>query len=184
VVAELRRHPANDPRLATLGIPVPDRSGRKEPLDDSAIYTLVLDPLGPVIRARTETAVATSADIIGLIHRAGGLAVVAHPWISPYDHGHQTKTKARRLLLSLVEAGLDGLELWHPDQTDPAVRAEISQFAAAHDLLVSAGSDDHSATLAYLGTALPPEVDGRPHLARIRAAAQRRARARTGAPGH
>ena len=178
VVAELRRQPVNEARLAALGIPVPDRSAPVNSDDDKPIYKLILNPLSPLIKARTETAVASCVDIIGLIHRAGGLAIVAHPWISPYDEGRQTKTKARRLLLELIGAGLDGLELWHHDQTAPAVQAEISQFAAAQGLLVSAGSDDHSLDLQHLGTALPAEIDGRPLLDKIRAAARRRAQAR------
>jgi predicted metal-dependent phosphoesterase TrpH len=72
------------------------------------------------------------ADAIGIIHRSGGVAVLAHPMINHvYDH-----------LKMLVEAGLDGLEAWHPEHkisdTD-----RLKHMAEKHSLLVTGGSDYH-----------------------------------------
>lgn len=170
VAAELRRHPDNLERLAAIGAQASPGIGTGD-----AIYTLLLDPLGPTLRERIELGVLSGADAIALVHASGGLAVVAHPWVSPYDRGHATKSKARRLLDMLVAAGLDGLELHHPDQTEPAVRGELAAYAAANGLLVSAGSDDHGAELTALGSCAPPDAPALvaaigAALARVRAA--------------
>lgn len=154
VVQELRRHPENIERLLALGVPAQAPVG----VDDS-IYATVLDELRPQIRLQTESAVLSGPQLVPMIQAAGGLAIVAHPWISPYQFGKQTRASARRLLAPLLRAGVDGLELWHSDQRDPAVLAELQALASKHHLLLSGGSDDHTADLHYLGTAVPDEPE-------------------------
>ena len=175
VVAELRRTGENTARLEALGVPA--SFTRNEAGVDDPIYPRLLDAYDAQIKARTETGVGRTEDLIGLVHAAGGLAVVAHPWVSVYKGGQTPKTRARRILADLATAGLDGLELWHHDQTSiPAAQAELRAVALKHDLLLTGGSDDHSRELEFLGQVVPPEIDGRPYLERIRAAARRRAR--------
>jgi predicted metal-dependent phosphoesterase TrpH len=150
VVAELRRHAANRVRLAGLGVP-------SEPpgIGDDPIYAAVLEPLQSQIQSVTETDILDGPALVAMIRNAGGLAILAHPWISPYDLGRRASGPARALLMPLLAAGLDGLELWHPDQRDPAVAAEIAKVIADHGLLASGGSDDHTPDLGYLETMAP-----------------------------
>jgi hypothetical protein len=89
VVAEIRRQQANHERLTEMGIPLAADIGSGDP-----IYDRLLDPLGPEVRRRTESAVLEGPAAIAMIRRAGGLAIVAHPWISPYDRGEQTRSSA------------------------------------------------------------------------------------------
>lgn len=170
VVTELRRHPQNWARLAELGVPLRAPIGSDDP-----IYAVVLGPLRPQIEAVTEAAVPDGPAMVAMIAAAGGLSVVAHPWISPYDRGRTETAIARSALASLIAAGLDGLELWHPDQQDPAVLTELSDLAASYQLLVSGGSDDHTETLAHLGSAAPPSDVAEVALARLEAAHKKRA---------
>jgi predicted metal-dependent phosphoesterase TrpH len=75
---------------------------------------------------------ASPAQVIGIIHEAGGLASVAHPGKSIADD---------RLVL-LRDAGLDALEAFHPDH-DAAAVAHYQQLAARLGLLLTGGSDFH-----------------------------------------
>jgi len=146
VVEEVRRHPANRERLIAMNIqPV------KPPAEESSedrIYPLLIDPLG------VTGFVYSTADTIALIHRAGGLAVLAHPIIKPYSKGKASKASARRGLREMVEAGLDGIEVFHNAQRDEAFVVELLERAEEHNLLVTAGSDDHDPGLPYLGSML------------------------------
>jgi predicted metal-dependent phosphoesterase TrpH len=99
--------------------------------------------------------------VIDAIHMAGGLASMAHPGV----------TRQPALLASLVDAGLDGIEVYHSDHP-PAVRAELAVFAARHRLLVTGGSDYHGddGRDRPLGGVTLPAAD----FARLRDAAERR----------
>ena len=73
------------------------------------------------------------SEAIEQIHRAGGVAVAAHPGRTNLTDDEVT---------ALVSAGLDGLEVHYPRHS----RAETARFlelAGRHDLLVTGGSDDH-----------------------------------------
>jgi len=177
VAAELRRQPANAARLTGLGIALDWTVDRGLESVDDPIYALVLDHFNDLIREQTENNVVETTEMIKLIHRAGGLAVVAHPWLEPYSLGQTPFPQAREMLDSLAAVGLDGLELWHHAQTEPTVQAEISQYLTQHKLLATAGSDDHSIDLYRLGTALPVEVDGRVLCEELSQAAAQRAAA-------
>lgn len=75
------------------------------------------------------------AEAIGLIHRAGGLAVLAHP-------GSQG-TRERIAALSAI--GLDGVEVLHPGHSwDDAQR--LDSLAGEFDLVRSGGSDWHGSS--------------------------------------
>jgi predicted metal-dependent phosphoesterase TrpH len=72
------------------------------------------------------------ADAIAIVHRAGGIAILAHPGASA--------TLER--LTALVAVGLDGIEVRHPSHDE----AEIRRLLALADrlgLLPSGGSDWH-----------------------------------------
>ena len=70
--------------------------------------------------------------VIETIHRAGGVASMAHPG----------KTRIDARLVSLRDAGLDGLEAFHPDH-EPATVARYSRLADDLGLLLTGGSDFH-----------------------------------------
>lgn len=79
----------------------------------------------------------TAPEAIDLIHRAGGLAVLAHPVSLGL-----TGPKLSEVLRQLKEAGLDGLEVFAPTQNE-AFRQWLLGAAEKLDLLVSGGSDFH-----------------------------------------
>jgi predicted metal-dependent phosphoesterase TrpH len=72
---------------------------------------------------------------IALVRAAGGVAVLAHPRSPGYEVSDEAIT-------SLAAAGLAGLEVYHPDH-DEAERERLLSLAAALDLVVTGGSDDH-----------------------------------------
>lgn len=67
-------------------------------------------------------------ELIDLIHRAGGLAIVAHP------------IGQLRYLDRLIADGIDGVEVWHPDLPREE-QLEALTLAIEHGLFVSGGSD-------------------------------------------
>ena len=72
------------------------------------------------------------AEAIALIHAAGGVSVLAHPGAALADG----------IVVALVEAGLRGIEVWHPQHGPAAVR-RWRTFARTHGLLETGGSDFH-----------------------------------------
>lgn len=72
------------------------------------------------------------AEAIQLIHRAGGLAVLAHPGAS----GSRERVEA------LVALGIDGLEVRHPSHTPDDV-ARLGALVDHFGLIPSGGSDWH-----------------------------------------
>ena len=72
------------------------------------------------------------ADGIALVHRAGGLAIWAHP-------GEQA-TAAR--VAKLAALGLDGVEVLHPGHP-PVIAQKLFSIVEAAGLLPSGGSDWH-----------------------------------------
>jgi len=71
-------------------------------------------------------------EVLSLIHMAGGVSSLAHPGFTGIDY----------LIPELVEAGLDGLEVYS-SQHDPAVTEKYKRMAEEMDLLVTGGSDSH-----------------------------------------
>ncbi len=82
--------------------------------------------------------VLTPADAIALLHRAGGVAVMAHPGLIPLSEA----ALAARVAALHDEAGLDGIEALY-SQHSPADTERFLDLARRHDLLVTGGSDFH-----------------------------------------
>lgn len=76
----------------------------------------------------------TMVDAIAMIHRAGGVAVVAHPG----------RGGTRERLEALAAVGLDGVEVLHPSHSAEDV-ARLRALADHLDLVPSGGSDWHGA---------------------------------------
>lgn len=88
-------------------------------------------------------------EVLHLIHEAGGVAVLAHAEI--YD--------SLDVLEELIQEGLDGVEVWHPRNSD-ATRKHLLGRAKEHGLLTTGGSDFHGrfrGTAVPLGTCTTPE---------------------------
>jgi predicted metal-dependent phosphoesterase TrpH len=79
---------------------------------------------------------------IGLVRAAGGVTVLAHP------RAGRDILVTDEQITGLAAAGLAGLEVFHPDQSE-AERARL--IALAHDLGLAAtgGSDDHGSLTGY-----------------------------------
>ncbi|MGQ9707963.1 MAG: PHP domain-containing protein [bacterium] len=69
---------------------------------------------------------------IEFIHRAGGLAVIAHPATYGNDG----------LIYTVIAAGVDGIEVWHPEHNRRQTDIYL-EMAEKNRLLVTGGSDCH-----------------------------------------
>jgi predicted metal-dependent phosphoesterase TrpH len=74
------------------------------------------------------------ADAIALIHRAGGLAVLAHP----------AQGGTRERIEAFVGDGIDGIEVRHPSHSSEDI-ARLSALVDHFGLVPSGGSDWHGA---------------------------------------
>lgn len=76
-------------------------------------------------------------EVVPLVHRLGGLVVLAHP-------GRLDADEADRVVAAAIDAGIDGLEVWH-SQHDADARRHWQAVADRHGLLITGGSDYHGA---------------------------------------
>jgi predicted metal-dependent phosphoesterase TrpH len=88
--------------------------------------------------AYVEKARLSPADSIALIHDAGGVAVLAHP----YQLNLSSYQEVDDLLVGLAELGLDGIEAIY-SRHSPAECVRYAQLASRHGMLVTGGSDYH-----------------------------------------
>jgi len=79
----------------------------------------------------------TPVEAIALIRRAGGVAVIAHPFAS-----HRGQILKPDDFADLLTAGLNGIEVDHRDQ-NPDERAILRAIAQELDLVVTGSSDYH-----------------------------------------
>ena len=79
----------------------------------------------------------TPVEAAKLIRRAGGVAVIAHPFAS-----HRGQILKAEDFADLVAAGLNGIEVDHRDQ-NPDERAMLRVIAQELDLVVTGSSDYH-----------------------------------------
>jgi len=86
-------------------------------------------------------------EALALIHRAGGVVVLAHPGVS-----------GEGPLVPLVDAGLDGIEVYHAEHTAPQ-RAHFAAVARRFGLVATGGSDFHGPGMrsAALGSGACPD---------------------------
>jgi predicted metal-dependent phosphoesterase TrpH len=74
-------------------------------------------------------------DAVALAAKAGGVAVLAHP-------GRLAADERDRVVAEALEAGVDGLEVWH-SQHDAGLRRSLGALVARRGLLATGGSDYH-----------------------------------------
>ena len=78
----------------------------------------------------TKAKYAEPSEVVEAIHEAGGIAVLAHPGSSD----------SFELLEELIALGLDGVEVWHPDNTEEQ-QAMLLEIAKKNGLLTVGGTD-------------------------------------------
>lgn len=88
-------------------------------------------------------------EAVSLIRAAGGVTSIAHPTLYP-DH--------ESIVPKLLDAGIDGVEVFHPDVSD-AARETYSNIARFRGKMLTGGSDDHGTVKAVqtLGSVRVPE---------------------------
>lgn len=97
-------------------------------------FNLYLRKGGPAFAERFAYSASESID---MIHRAGGIAVLAHPGIL------EQQTNALSLVMAeLVERGIDGIEAYYPSHT-PTLEKKLFSFAQKYQLVLTGGSDYH-----------------------------------------
>jgi CBS domain-containing protein len=87
----------------------------------------------------------SAAQAIALIHKANGIAILAHPLSTEPDLG-----KLVPLIGKLKKAGLDGIEALQSD-VDRDNRKSLCEIAESKELLVTAGTDDHGSSNIMIG---------------------------------
>lgn len=70
------------------------------------------------------------SEIIQAIHEAGGIAVLSHPGVR----------NSFELLEELIPLGLDGVEVWHPGNTEEQ-QEQLLKIAKEHGLLTTGGTE-------------------------------------------
>ncbi|MFV0451714.1 MAG: PHP domain-containing protein [Propioniciclava sp.] len=101
---------------------------------DEAFERLLADG-GPAYVDRYATDLPTA---IGLVHAAGGVAVIAHPW----SRGSQQTLPEPVIAELAAQTGLDGIEVDHPDHDQPT-RTALRGIAERTGLLTTGSSDHH-----------------------------------------
>jgi len=109
------------------------KSLKMAPLDTKLeeIYKKHIEPFGDWLVKPEEA--------VDIIHKSRGIAILAHPAVAWRKLG---KESFDRLMATLMEAGIDGLEASHSEQSE-AEEKEIVELAKKHDLIITGGSDFH-----------------------------------------
>jgi hypothetical protein len=134
-------HPANAERIADEGL-----------ADASDLLVAYLIPGAPAYRPRTFP---TVEEAIALVHRAGGVAVWAHPF---WD------IEADRAVLDTIDhfrrAGLDGVEVFYVTHTREQVEL-LDDHCRARGLLTTGSSDFHGPEHPHFSRFRAHELHGR-----------------------
>jgi predicted metal-dependent phosphoesterase TrpH len=90
------------------------------------------------------------SEAVTLIRSAGGVTSIAHPTLYP---------KGEEMVPVLLDSGIDGVEVFHPD-VDTAARESYSSVARFRGKMLTGGSDDHGTVkqVQTLGTIRVPET--------------------------
>lgn len=86
-------------------------------------------------------------DAVRAIHAAHGVAVWAHP------HAGFSADSIRKILATLIPAGLGGLEAWHPNHSTGKI-ASARVLARENGLIATGGSDYHGSFKPYITLAI------------------------------
>ena len=108
------------------------RAGAAQDVDDAFDRWLADGRPAYVPKARLDP-----ADVAGLAHRSGGVAVLAHPLSTGFD-----RPGLERFVAGLAGAGFDGLEATYGSYA-PEERAWLRRLAGRTGLVATGGSDYH-----------------------------------------
>ncbi len=92
-----------------------------------------------------------ATEVIDAIHEAGGIAVLAHP----------ESTNSVELFEELIGAGIDGVEVWHPENS-PETQEKLLSLARSKGLLCIGGTDFkgmYTKKTVSVGDCLTPDAD-------------------------
>lgn len=120
---------AGRPHIAQLMV----KKGMAQSIDDAFDRFLGKHKPAYVDKYRVPMAVAIDA-----IDQAGGVAVLAHPFLNRLTDPQTFES----FLLTLKSMGLKGIEAIYPDHS-PSVTADYCRLARKHNLLVTGGTDFH-----------------------------------------
>jgi len=76
---------------------------------------------------------------IKLIHKAKGIAVLAHP---RYQVEFLHEVLPWKTILKIINCGIDGLEIYHPGHNQNDIK-KLEKIASKYNLLITGGSDFH-----------------------------------------
>jgi hypothetical protein len=95
-------------------------------------------------------------ETVHLVKQAGGLPVLAHPYVYSRNGERKATLDLNHWLPRLQEAGLEGIEVYYPNYPRHACRRLLS-LAVKHKLLITGGSDFHGGLLGNgLGSVAVP----------------------------
>jgi predicted metal-dependent phosphoesterase TrpH len=109
-----------------------EHKGIRELARDAAAYRLTAIP------KKYPSGHHPAGGIFEIIHRAGGLVFLAHPYLYYRD-----PAECENLVLELKNVGMDGLECYYKSYTGGQITSLI-KLAEKYDLFMSGGSDFHS----------------------------------------
>ena len=97
----------------------------------------------PEIKGITKRAL-PSREVVDVIHKAGGVVVLAHPMeqMKTGESWEKFEPRLIEILDTFVEYGIDGIECYHPSATEKNSEY-LRKYAEAHNLLITRGSDFH-----------------------------------------
>ncbi len=143
-------------KLAALGVPVTEEAVMRQVGDSPSVgrphiadalieaghvrdrteaFDRYLSDSGPAHVARYALDLVRGID---LVHAAGGVAVIAHPW----GRGREQALPPELLAALAAEHGLDGIEVDHQDH-DRDTRRRLRKLTRRLDLLATGSSDYH-----------------------------------------
>ena len=93
--------------------------------------------IGPKGKAYEPKKILTDKDAVSILKEEGATVVLAHPYQLGMSPGELEK-----LVLELMELGLDGIEVYYPEHT-PTQTRRYEELAEKHGLVKSGGSDFH-----------------------------------------
>lgn len=91
-----------------------------------------------------------SSEIINRLNNSGGIAVYAHPGLTP-------ETDYRSIARLLVDEKIGGMEVFHPENPKE-VRDALADFARDYSLLIFGGSDAHGPDIPGYRSPYPKRI--------------------------
>lgn len=104
--------------------------------DEEEAYTKYLnqEPFKSIKRQKSEM---SPREVIKIIHKFGGIAVLAHPYTLELE-GEKLTNKIEEF----ISYGLEGMECFHSRQSKEQMK-EYEKIANQHNLIITVGSDFH-----------------------------------------